>query len=59
MTAELSSRRQSTTLLRTADSGDLSALGRLVPILYDELRAMAHRQLGREHCDPALQTTAP
>jgi RNA polymerase sigma-70 factor, ECF subfamily len=58
MTAELSTRRQTTTLLMTAESGDVSALGRLVPIVYDELRAMAHRQLGRERRDPALQTTA-
>jgi hypothetical protein len=43
MTAELSSRRQTTRLLMTADSGDVSALGRLVPTLHDELRAMAHR----------------
>jgi RNA polymerase sigma-70 factor, ECF subfamily len=47
-----------TELILAADSGDGSALERLVPLLYDELRAIAHRQLGRGHHDPAIQTTA-
>jgi RNA polymerase sigma-70 factor, ECF subfamily len=58
MTPEPSFRARTTTLIVTADSGDGSALERLVPLLYDELRAMAHRQLGRERRDHTLQTTA-
>jgi RNA polymerase sigma-70 factor, ECF subfamily len=46
-----------TALLVTADSGDGGALDRLVPLLYDELRAMAHGQLARERRQRTLQTT--
>lgn len=46
-----------TTLLRTLDSADPPRLDRLVPHIYDELRAMARRQLGREARSPTLQTT--
>jgi RNA polymerase sigma-70 factor, ECF subfamily len=58
MIPELSSRSRATMLLVTADSGGGSGLERLVPLLYDELRAMAHRQLGRERRHSTLQTTA-
>ncbi len=58
MSLDPASRFQTTALLVTADSGDGAALERLVPLLYDELRAMAHRQLGRERHDHTLQTTA-
>ncbi len=58
MSLDLSPRSHATALLVTADSGDGDALDRLVPLLYDELRAMAHRQLGRERRDHTLQTTA-
>ncbi len=58
MTAAIPLRSEVTTLLVTADSGDASTLERLVPLLYGELRAMAHRQLAREHRDHTLQTTA-
>jgi RNA polymerase sigma factor (TIGR02999 family) len=36
---------------------DLPSLDFLVPLIFDELRAMAHRQLGREHGPITLQTT--
>jgi RNA polymerase sigma-70 factor, ECF subfamily len=47
-----------TAILSSASAGDPEALDRLVPLLYDELRAMAHRQLAAEHDDLTLQTTA-
>jgi RNA polymerase sigma-70 factor (ECF subfamily) len=34
------------------------ALNRLVPLVYDELRAIAHRRLGDERRQDSLQTTA-
>jgi RNA polymerase sigma-70 factor, ECF subfamily len=46
-----------TGILELASAGDAEALDRLVPLLYDELRAMAHRQLLAES-EPTLQTTA-
>jgi RNA polymerase sigma factor (TIGR02999 family) len=41
-----------------ADSGDSPALDELVPLVFDELREMAHWQLAREHQNVTLQTTA-
>ena len=38
-----------TVLLRRVHDGDPAALDRLLPIVYDELRAAARRALGREH----------
>ncbi len=58
MSPDLSLRSQATTLLETAERGDESTLDRLVPLIYDELREMAHRQLARERRDLTLQTTA-
>jgi RNA polymerase sigma factor (TIGR02999 family) len=45
-------------LLQKADSGGLPPLGELVPLVYEELRQMAHWQLVREHQNVTLQTTA-
>lgn len=47
-----------TTLLERWSSGDGRALDRLMPLVYDELRALAHRQLASERRDHTLQTTA-
>jgi RNA polymerase sigma factor (TIGR02999 family) len=47
-----------TQLLRAALGGDSGALDRLVPLVYDELLGLAHRQLAREHGAQTLQTTA-
>jgi RNA polymerase sigma-70 factor, ECF subfamily len=58
MSLDLSLRSHATALLSTADTGDGALLNRLVPLLYDELRAMAHRHLAREHRQHTLQTTA-
>ena len=44
-------------LLRWRD-GDSSALERLMPLVYDELHALARRQLHGERADHTLQTTA-
>jgi RNA polymerase sigma factor (TIGR02999 family) len=38
--------------------GDQAALDRLIPLLYDELHALASRQLRGERADHTLQTTA-
>lgn len=46
-----------TTLLQTVDSTTAPPLKRLVPVIYDELRQMAHRQLSGEGGDRPLQTT--
>jgi RNA polymerase sigma factor (TIGR02999 family) len=38
--------------------GDATAVDRLFPLVYEELRRIAHRQLGRERPDHTLGTTA-
>lgn len=45
-------------LLEAAEGGEPGSLDRLVPLLYDELRAIAHRQLEREQGPRTLRTTA-
>jgi RNA polymerase sigma factor (TIGR02999 family) len=45
-------------LLRQWRSGDTRALEELVPIIYDELRHLAHYHLRRERGGHTLQTTA-
>lgn len=47
-----------TGLLGAWRRGDRDAFDRLFPLVYDELRRIAHRQLGREHPDHTLGTTA-
>ena len=47
-----------TLLLGQAQSGDRAALDRLMPLVYTELRALADRQLRREHGDRTLHATA-
>ena len=46
-----------TGLLLAWRAGDGDALDRLMPLIYDELRAIAHRQLGHERADHTLGTT--
>ena len=46
-----------TRLLHAAVGGDREALDRLVPLVYDDLHRLAHRQLGREGGGHTLQTT--
>lgn len=45
-------------MLRQWQSGNRDALDRLIPIVYDELRVLASRQLAREWRHDRLQTTA-
>lgn len=47
-----------TRLLLAWNEGDESALEKLVPLVYQELRRLAKRQMGRERPDHTLQTTA-
>src|SRR5579872_2991827 len=46
------------TLLRAWSGGDHSALERLTPIVYDELRRLARRYMRGERTGHSLQTTA-
>jgi len=47
-----------TELLADWRQGDASALTRLTPLVYGELRRIAHRYVQREAQSPTLQTTA-
>lgn len=49
---------QVTQLLSAWSEGDRSALEKLTPLVYRELRRMAHRQMSSERSDHTLQTTA-
>lgn len=46
------------TLLRAWSDGDQSALERMTPIVYEELRRLARRHMKRERAGHSLQTTA-
>lgn len=46
-----------TALLREWSDGDHDALNRLVPLMYGELRRLAHQRLRREHANRSLNTT--
>jgi len=46
------------TLLRAWSDGDQSALDKLAPIVYDELRRLARHYLSRERTGHSLQATA-
>ncbi|HEX6134804.1 MAG TPA: sigma-70 family RNA polymerase sigma factor [Longimicrobiales bacterium] len=58
MTAGFPLRTEITNVLAIAGATGESAVERLVPLIYDDLRAIAHRQLAREHRNHTLQTTA-
>ena len=45
-------------LLQAWSDGDQQALARLTPIVYDELRRLAHHYMKRERAGHSLQTTA-
>ncbi len=47
-----------TGLLRAWRAGDAGALDRLFPLVYDELRRIAHHQLSRERTGHTLDTAA-
>ena len=46
-----------TDLLLDSTGGDRQALDRLMPLVYDELRRIAHRELGRARPNHTLATT--
>ena len=54
----LASRGEISKLLATAGSGDATALERLMPIVYDELRRLAASYMRRERPGHTLQATA-
>ena len=47
-----------TRLLRAAHEGEPDALERLVPLVYEDLRRLARRQLGHEYGERTLNATA-
>jgi len=53
-----SSPNEVTRLLVDWSDGDKSALDRLMPLVYEELRKLAHHYMGREGPGHTLQTTA-
>ena len=46
-------------LLRAWRGGDQAALDRLIPLVHQELRRLAHCYMARERDGHTLQTTAP
>ena len=52
------SQQRVTELLTRWSQGDDAALAELTPLVYGELRRLAHRQMGGERPDHTLQTTA-
>lgn len=57
MDFDLPSGSTATELIRTAEAGDAASLDHLVPLIYERLRAIAHRQLVGEQRHQTLQTT--
>jgi RNA polymerase sigma factor (TIGR02999 family) len=51
-------REEITDLLIAASGGDRQAMDRLIPVVYDELRRIAHRELAGERANHTLNTTA-
>ncbi|MEJ2481999.1 MAG: sigma-70 family RNA polymerase sigma factor [Gemmatimonadota bacterium] len=51
-------RDRTTTLLEPGAEGDPARLDALLPLVYEELRGLAHRQLAGERAGHTLQTTA-
>jgi RNA polymerase sigma factor (TIGR02999 family) len=51
-------RTDATELLRAWSNGDGSALDRLLPLVYEELRRLAQRYMRRERPDHTLQATS-
>src|SRR6266567_4568845 len=58
MDAASVSQQRVTELLERWGQGDDAALAELTPLVYEELRRLAHRQMGAERPDHTLQTTA-
>src|SRR6266513_4059687 len=58
MDTPLVSQQRVTELLTRWSHGDDAAFAELTPLVYEELRRLAHRQMGAERPDHTLQTTA-
>jgi len=58
MDASTVSQQRVTELLARWSQGDDAALAELTPLVYEELRRLAHRYMGGERPDHTLQTTA-
>src|SRR6184192_4072788 len=58
MDASAVSQQRVTEFLTRWSQGDDGALAELTPLVYEELRRLAHRQMGAERPDHTLQTTA-
>src|SRR5437762_1266825 len=58
MDAPSVSQQEVTNLLARWSHGDDAALAELTPLIYEELRRIAHRHMGGERPDHTLQTTA-
>jgi RNA polymerase sigma-70 factor (ECF subfamily) len=58
MTQSTASPHEITPLLIDWSNGSQKALERLFPLVYEELRRLAHRYMRREHPGHSLQTTA-
>jgi len=56
--SEATTKHEVTQLLVSLGSGDRSALDRLMPLVYMELRRLAKAKLGSERSDHTLNTTA-
>ncbi len=54
----MSKRTDITRMLKQATAGEASAVNQLLPLVYDELRALAETYLKRERPDHTLQATA-
>jgi RNA polymerase sigma factor (TIGR02999 family) len=54
----MAARQQVTDMLMRAAAGEAGALDEAFPLVYDELRRLAHRQLRREQAGHTLNTTA-
>ena len=52
------SQHEITVLLREWGNGDKAALDQVMPLIYSELRKLAHRQMRRERVGDTMQTTA-
>src|SRR5215469_6062255 len=58
MDASAVSQQRLTELLTRWSRGDDAAFAELTPLVYGELRRLAHRAMGAERTDHTLQTTA-
>ena len=56
--SDRSDRSDVTLLLRRARAGDKGALDAIVPLMYEELRALAHVRMKKERAGHTLDTTA-